>query len=101
MKKSTLGILTGCLILSATVDKAMRPLLGDDVYDRLAISNPDTMSAASKRALARNCDQGPEWFCDFRLHNLRGDFRYEEGVIRRDPSSVIQVDGTYYRGFPI
>ena len=32
----------------------------------------------------------------FRTHDLAGDFQYEEGIIRRDPSAVIEVDGTYY-----
>ncbi|MEM7035194.1 MAG: family 43 glycosylhydrolase [Chloroflexota bacterium] len=52
------------------------------------------LSAASKRAL--NYTLGPEWFCQFNTHDLDGDFQYEEGVIRRDPTAVIQVDGTYY-----
>lgn len=70
--------------------------LSDDVYDRLAISNKDKLSAASKRAIERNYDQGPEWFCDFRVHDLKGDFRYDKGVTRRDPSGVITVGGLYY-----
>ena len=57
---------------------------------------PDSnyLSAASIRAL--NYTQGAEWFCQFREHDLGGDFKYEAGVIRRDPSAVIQVDGLYY-----
>lgn len=57
---------------------------------------PDTplLSAASLRALAYT--RGPEWFCQFRTHELAGDFAYEEGVIRRDPSAVIRVDGRFY-----
>ena len=52
------------------------------------------LSAASKRALAYN--KGPEWYCEFREHDLGGDFAYQEGVIRRGPSAVINVNGTYY-----
>ncbi len=52
------------------------------------------MSAASKRAL--NYTLGPEWYCEFREIELKGDFAYEEGVIRRDPSAVLWVDGTYH-----
>ena len=52
------------------------------------------LSAASKRALTYN--KGPEWFTEFREMDLKGDLAYEEGVIRRDPSAVITVDGTYY-----
>ena len=84
----------GCLL--PVVVSSAQPKLSDDAYDRLAISNPDKLSAASKRAIERNYDQGPEWFCAFRKHDLKGDFQYEEGVIRRDPSAVIQVDGTSY-----
>ena len=52
------------------------------------------LSAASKRAL--NYTLGPEWFCQFRVSDLQGDFQYEESVIRRDPSAVIQVGDTFY-----
>lgn len=52
------------------------------------------LSAASKRAL--NYTLGPEWFCEFRESDLRGDFAYQEGVIRRDPSAVIQVGEMFY-----
>ena len=30
------------------------------------------------------------------VSDLKGDFAYEEGVVRRDPSAIIQVDGLYY-----
>ncbi len=52
------------------------------------------LSAASKRALGYT--RGPEWFTGFRLHNLEGDFKYQKGVIRRDPSAVVKVGGLYY-----
>ncbi|BAM04710.1 glycoside hydrolase family 117 protein [Phycisphaera mikurensis] len=52
------------------------------------------LSAASKRALAYT--QGPEWYCEFKEHDLQGDFAYEEGVIRRDPSALIKVDGVFH-----
>ena len=70
--------------------------LSDEVYDHLAISNRDTLSAASKRAIERHYDQGPEWYCEFKVRDLKGDFKYEEDVTRRDPSAIITVDGTYY-----
>ena len=53
------------------------------------------MSAASKRAL-KWPDIGNEWFCEFRTHDLQGDFAYEEGVVRRDPSAVIKENGKFY-----
>ena len=52
------------------------------------------LSAASQRALAYT--RGPEWFTEFRLHDLKGDFAYEPGVIRRDPSAVIKVGDLYH-----
>jgi len=57
-------------------------------------TNDRSLSAASKRAL--NYTRGPEWFCEFRESDLTGDFAYEEGVLRRDPSAVIQIDDTYH-----
>ena len=58
------------------------------------ISTTQYLSAASRRALAYT--RGPEWFCQFRVSDLEGDFAYEDGVIRRDPSAVIQVGDTFY-----
>ena len=52
------------------------------------------LSAASRRALGYHL--GPEWFCQFRDEPLLGDFAYQPGVIRRDPSSVLLIDGTYH-----
>ncbi|WP_375277454.1 glycoside hydrolase family 117 protein [Alteromonas australica] len=55
------------------------------------------LSLASKRALERGYDaHGPEWMTEFDVTPLKGDFAFEEGVIRRDPSSVIKVEGVYH-----
>ncbi|MBQ4828932.1 family 43 glycosylhydrolase [Alteromonas sp. MMG017] len=57
----------------------------------------EKLSLASKRALARGYDSlGPDWMTEFDVTPLKGDFAFEEGVIRRDPSSVINVDGVYH-----
>ena len=56
--------------------------------------NDRELSAASVRAL--DYTRGPEWFVAFRLHDLGGDLAFEQGVIRRDPSAVIEVDGLYH-----
>lgn len=64
-------------------------------FDRLGITNPEYLSAASKRALAWPII-GNEWFGQFEVFDLKGDFAYEEGVVRRDPSSVIQAEGKYF-----
>ena len=58
---------------------------------------PTKLSAASRRALERGYDDhGPEYFIEFEEHELQGDFAYEEGVIRRDPTAVIRIDGLYH-----
>ncbi len=53
------------------------------------------LSAAMKRAI-----QWPErdnsWFIEFKEMPLKGDFAYEKGVVRRDPSAMIMEDGKYY-----
>ena len=65
-------------------------------YDFLAIPQDGKLSAASKRALERQYNQGPEWYCECKSFDLKGDFAFEEGVTRRDPSAIIMVDSTYY-----
>lgn len=65
-------------------------------YEFLAISNPDKMSLASKRALERNYHKNAEWFGRFHTQNLLGDFEFDDEVSRRDPSKVLLVDGEYY-----
>lgn len=52
------------------------------------------LSAASKRAMGYPSGQG-EWACGFSYTPVKG-IGYEEGVHRRDPSSILFVDGTYY-----
>ena len=51
------------------------------------------VSAATRRAA--NYNKGPEWFCGFRYSPVNG-LGYEEGVNRRDPSSVIKVGESFY-----
>lgn len=63
--------------------------------DFLGITNPDKLSAATKRAL-KWPRIGNEWFIEFQTQDLKGDFAYEEGVVRRDPSSMIKENGKYY-----
>jgi hypothetical protein len=48
-------------------------------------------SAATKRAMYKNSD----WFCSFKYKAAPG-LGLEEGVHRRDPSSVIYANGQYY-----
>jgi len=51
-------------------------------------------SAATVRASAYPSGHS-EWYCGFSYTPVSG-VGYEEGVHRRDPSSVIEVDGAYY-----
>ena len=69
--------------------------ISQDDLDRLGITNADFLSAASKRALTWP-RIGNEWFAEFKVHDLKGDLAYEEGVVRRDPSGVIKVSDLYY-----
>ena len=68
----------------------------DKQQDKLGITNKDCLSSASKRAL--NWPKvGNKWFVHFdSLNPLKGDLAYEEGIVRRDPSAIIQVNNTYY-----
>ncbi|WP_394244314.1 glycoside hydrolase family 117 protein [Vibrio astriarenae] len=60
-------------------------------------SSNKKLSLASLRAIERGYDsRGPEWLIEFDVQELKGDFAYEEGVIRRDPTAVIQVDDLYH-----
>ncbi|MDH3245247.1 MAG: glycosyl hydrolase, partial [Saprospiraceae bacterium] len=97
---STLVIASGSGIWSCQSNSASEAAEArnypDEAYEFLAIPNNGNLSAASQRALERNYHQGPEWFCQCETYDLKGDFAYEEGVTRRDPSAVILVDGTYY-----
>ena len=68
----------------------------EEDYEKNAISNPEHLNAASKRSLQRDYGRGPEWYCQFRQHDLKGDLAYAENTIRRDPSAVILENGRYY-----
>ncbi|MCL1046029.1 MULTISPECIES: glycoside hydrolase family 117 protein [Shewanella] len=55
------------------------------------------LSLASQRAIERGYDDNnAEWMVEFDVSPLKGDFAFEEGVIRRDPSSVIDVGGVLH-----
>jgi hypothetical protein len=69
--------------------------VSDETLDFYGITDKNHLSAASKRALAWP-RMGNEWFIEYEVFDLKGDFAYEEGVVRRDPSSLIKVGGLYY-----
>ncbi len=52
-----------------------------------------TLSAAMQRFATRDADN--PWFTQFRYMPAPG-LGYERGIVRRDPSCIIQVDGIYY-----
>lgn len=54
------------------------------------------LSKATQRAMDRGYYQNSDWFCDFHISDVKGDLTYEKNIHRRDPSSVIKVDGLYY-----
>ena len=53
-----------------------------------------SLSSASKRASTYPSGRG-EWLCGFTYTAAKG-LGYEEGIHRRDPSSIIQVDDLFY-----
>ena len=69
--------------------------VSDETLDFYGITNREYLSAASKRALKWPM-LGNDWFIEHEVYDLKGDFAYEEGVVRRDPSAIIKVDGLYY-----
>lgn len=64
--------------------------------DRLGITNAAYLSAASRRALRWSDSLTNEWYGEFQVFDLKGDLAYEEGVVRRDPSAIIQMDDKYF-----
>ena len=70
-------------------------LPSQEQVDQLGITNPRYLSAASKRAL-KWPNLGNDWYGEFKVSDLKGDLAYEEGVVRRDPSGIIKVDGKYF-----
>ncbi len=78
------------------IDKSLNIQVTDEQLDILGITNRDSLSAASKRALKWPRDLGNEWFFEYRVEDLKGDLAYEEGVVRRDPSAMIMHNGRYY-----
>ncbi|TWT84411.1 Glycosyl hydrolases family 43 [Planctomycetes bacterium CA13] len=84
------------LFLAATHSFAQDSIMPTpEQVDFLGITNPDKLSAASKRAL-KWPNVGNEWFVEFQTQDLKGDLAYEEGVVRRDPSAMIKENGKYY-----
>ncbi len=69
--------------------------LNPEQIDYFGITNPSTLSAATKRALKWTRLEN-DWYVQFEEHDLQGDLAFEEGVVRRDPSAIIWENGKYY-----
>jgi len=98
MRKWTFARMTTFLVLALLMVAGCggRREVSEATLEFLAIPDGGTLSAASRRAIERGYDQGPDWYIEFRQQDLKGDLAFEAGMIRRDPSDVIKVDGTYY-----
>lgn len=91
MKFWMLGIVC-CVWLTACSNTKIHDA---EKYERLGITDKNHLSAASKRALAWP-DKPNNWYGSFGVSDLKGDLAYEEGVTRRDPSSILYEDGLYH-----
>lgn len=89
------AFLTVFSVADETVRKQDDYVPTDEECDFLGITNKHKLSAATKRAL-KWPKMGNEWFGEFQVFDLRGDLAYEAGVVRRDPSALIKVDGIYF-----
>lgn len=89
-------ILLFILLFSFGCSINKNPKVSQAEMDRLGITDSKHLSAASKRALAWP-NRGNEWFLEFdEIKPLKGDLAYEEGVVRRDPSAIIKVNGKFF-----
>ena len=72
--------------------------LSEEKLDFLGITNKEKLSTASKRALQWTDEQlyNNDWYFEYSIYDLKGDFAYEKGVVRRDPSAMIKHEGKYY-----
>lgn len=89
-------LVSACTSSNDTATNTDYSQYSQETLDYLGIKDVNHLSAASKRALERGYYKNAEWFGRFRVENLGGDFAYEPGVIRRDPSKVLKIDGRYY-----
>lgn len=97
-------LLIGALTFSCTEQPSKETTAAEETnpvtpeqLDHLGITNPDHLSAASRRALTWSTEDREPWYVEFSgMQPLKGDLAYEEGVVRRDPSAIIKENGKYY-----
>lgn len=100
MKKLWL-ICAGFLLLTSCTSQSSKQPNDDSVnYDQskadsLGIPRGNKLSAAMKRAI-KWPQHDNSWFFEYKTMPLKGDLAYEEGVVRRDPSSLFKIKGQYY-----
>jgi len=63
--------------------------------DSLGIPRGNKLSAAMQRAMKWK-NHSSDWYFEYKVTPLKGDFAYEKGVVRRDPSSIIKENNLYY-----
>ena len=86
---------TACAGAACGGDKALSDAEIQKRAAALGVPKGNKLSAAMKRAVKwDNTDN--RWFFEYKTMPLKGDLAYEEGVVRRDPSAMIKVDGKYY-----
>lgn len=91
-----LFLIASCTPIERNKETVSEQRISEEVLKKLGISNRDSLSEASKRAIAMGYDEGDEWWTSFRLPDVKGDLVFEKGVVKRDPSAVIVVNETYY-----
>ncbi|WP_370978471.1 glycoside hydrolase family 117 protein [Agaribacterium sp. ZY112] len=91
--KARIWMFTGALSLSLGTGVTIAQT--SEQLERLAISDAKHLSAASKRALEWP-KLSNDWYGEFRETDLKGDFAYQKGIVRRDPSSVLYEDELYH-----
>lgn len=52
------------------------------------------VSTATRRA--ESWPDTADWYGDFSIVDLKGDLAFEEGVVRRDPTAVLTIDGVHH-----
>ncbi len=83
--------ISSCNLNTSKTDDFDVSKYSDEDFDHLGITNRDSLSAASKRAL-KWPHIGNEWFIEFQVSDLKGDF---DGHKVHDPC-ILPYRGKYY-----
>jgi hypothetical protein len=94
-----LSLISSCSNVSSSISSPSTDIdISEEKLDFLGITNKEKLSTASKRALQWTDEQlyNNDWYFEYSMYDLKGDFAYEKGVVRRDPSAMIKHEGKYY-----